>query len=65
MALEHAANVDGMYIDESENGLSFHKHGDLLLVSGGWHVLQGLCRKALPKGHGEIPLGYAGLYKSG
>jgi hypothetical protein len=49
MALEHAANVDGMYIDESENGLSFHKHGDLLLVSGGWHVLQDFAAKRYPK----------------
>ena len=29
--------------------LSFHKHGDLLLVSGGWHVLQDFAAKRYPK----------------
>ena len=37
IALEHAANVDGMYIDEAENGLSFRNYGDLLLIGGGGH----------------------------
>ena len=37
IALEHAANVDGMYIDEAEDGLSFRNYGDLLLIGGGGH----------------------------
>lgn len=37
IALEHAANVDGMYIDEAEDGLSFRNYGDLLLIGGEGH----------------------------
>ena len=37
IALEHAANVDGMYIDVAEDGLSFRNYGDLLLIGGGGH----------------------------
>ena len=37
LALENAAQVDGMYLDAAENGLSFRNHGDLLLVGGGGH----------------------------
>lgn len=37
IALEHATNVDGMYIDEAEDGLSFRNYGDLLLIGGGGH----------------------------
>lgn len=37
VALKNAANVDGMYIDEDSNGLSFRNFGDLLLMGGGAH----------------------------
>lgn len=37
IALENAPNVDGMYIDEAEHGLSFRNYGDLLLLGGGGH----------------------------
>lgn len=37
LALEGAGQVDGMYIDEAEGGLSFRNYGDLLLLTGGAH----------------------------
>ena len=37
MALRNVQNVDGMYIDESDTGLSFRSYGDLLLLGGGGH----------------------------
>lgn len=37
IALENAAEIDGMYMDEDEKGLSFRNSGDLLLVGGGAH----------------------------
>lgn len=37
LALEHAADVEGMYLDEAENGLSFRNAGQLLLLGGGGH----------------------------
>lgn len=37
IALSNAQNVDGMYIDEAEHGLSFRNYGDLLLLGGGGH----------------------------
>ncbi len=37
LALKNAAQVDGMYVDESKKGLSFRNYGDLLLVGGGSH----------------------------
>lgn len=37
IALEHAADVGGMYVDESKTGLSFRNVGDLLLLGGGGH----------------------------
>lgn len=36
-ALEGAQNVDGMYVDESDNGFSFRNQGELLLLGGGGH----------------------------
>ena len=35
IALEGAQDVDGMYVDESEGGLSFRNHDGLLLLGGG------------------------------
>lgn len=37
LALENAPNVEGIYIDEAQNGLSFRNHQNLLLVGGGGH----------------------------
>lgn len=37
IALENAQDVDGMYIDEAEHGLSFRNYGNLLLLGGGGH----------------------------
>ncbi len=37
LALRGARNVDGMYVDESDTGLSFRSYGDLLLLGGGAH----------------------------
>ena len=37
IALKGAQNVDGMYVDESDTGLSFRSYGDLLLLGGGGH----------------------------
>ena len=37
IALRGAQNVNGMYVDESDTGLSFRSYGDLLLLGGGGH----------------------------
>lgn len=37
LGLRNAADVDGMYVDEDEKGLSFRNYGDLLLLGGGTH----------------------------
>jgi FAD dependent oxidoreductase./Rieske [2Fe-2S] domain. len=37
VAVQNAAQVDGMYVDESQNGMSFRNYKDLLLVGGGDH----------------------------
>ena len=37
LALKGAKNVCGMYVDESDTGLSFRSYGDLLLLGGGGH----------------------------
>lgn len=37
IALKGAADVDGMFIDENNNGFSFRNYNDLLLVGGGGH----------------------------
>ncbi len=37
IALEDAPPLDGMYLDEQENGLSFHSYGKYLLLGGGGH----------------------------
>lgn len=37
VALKNAPNVNGMYVDEAETGMSFRNHGDLLLLGGGDH----------------------------
>lgn len=37
IALEHAPQVDGMYLDEAQNGMSFRNYENLLLIGGGDH----------------------------
>jgi len=37
IALKGAQNPNGMYVDESDAGLSFRTYGDLLLLGGGGH----------------------------
>ena len=37
LALENGPNVEGMYLDAAENGLSFRMFGDKLLLGGGGH----------------------------
>ena len=37
IALKGAQNVVGMYVDESDTGLSFRNYGELLLLGGGGH----------------------------
>ena len=37
IALKNAAQVDGMYVDEAQCGMSFRNYGDLLLIGGGDH----------------------------
>jgi len=37
LALENAANVDGMYVDADTSGLSFRNYDNLLLLGGGSH----------------------------
>lgn len=37
IALEHAPDVQGMYVDAAETGMSFRNHQALLLVGGGDH----------------------------
>ena len=51
LALKDAQTVKGMYVDESETGLSFRGCGDLLLLGGGGHRTgkQGGCWQELVK----------------
>ena len=37
IALENAADVNGMYVDESKTGMSFRNYGKYLLLGGGGH----------------------------
>ncbi len=37
IALKHAAQLNGMYIDEAKQGLSFRNYKDFLLIGGGSH----------------------------
>ncbi len=37
IALEHAPQVDGMYVDDAQSGMSFRNYKHLLLVGGGDH----------------------------
>lgn len=58
IALEHAADVNGMYIDAAKGGLSFRNYGNLLLLGGGggrtgtkhgnWHMLREFAASSYP-----------------
>ncbi len=37
IALENADRLDGMYVDEAKDGMSFRNYKDLLLIGGGGH----------------------------
>lgn len=37
LALENAANLNGMYLEETQNGMSFRNYSNLLLIGGGDH----------------------------
>lgn len=37
LALENAPQIDGMYVDEAEKGMSFRNSGNYLLIGGGDH----------------------------
>lgn len=37
IALKGAPKINGMYVDESDTGLSFRSYGDLMLLGGGGH----------------------------
>lgn len=37
IALDNASEIDGMYLDEKEDGLSFRNYRNLLLIGGGDH----------------------------
>lgn len=62
IALENADNVKGMYVDESDKGLSFRNYKNLLLLGGGahrtgkqggnWQELERFARKHYP--HSKI-----------
>ncbi len=75
VAMENAGNVDGMYLGEGEEGLSFRNQGRYLLLGGGGHrtgkksrgmVAPGSLRQC-PLSHVPDPvlLGGPGLYEPG
>lgn len=59
LALKNAPRMEGMYVDEAKNGLSFRSYGDLLLLGGGshrtgkkggaWRELESFAEKYYPK----------------
>ncbi|MBQ8850014.1 MAG: FAD-dependent oxidoreductase [Clostridia bacterium] len=58
LALKNAPNVNGMYVDENETGMSFRNYNGLLFVGGGshrtgksggnWNVLEEFYKKNYP-----------------
>ena len=51
VAIKGARQINGMYVDELDTGLSFRSYGDLLLLGGGGHRTgkQGGCWRELEK----------------
>lgn len=58
-AFENADNLNGMYIDEAQNGMSFKNYKDLLIIGGsshrtgknkkGWHEIRDFAQKHYSK----------------
>ncbi|MCL2634018.1 MAG: FAD-dependent oxidoreductase [Oscillospiraceae bacterium] len=58
IALENTPDIDGMYLEETQDGLSFRNYGNLLLIGGGdhrtgslggkWRVLRRFAKKYYP-----------------
>lgn len=58
IAFENAPDIDGMYLEEKENGLSFRNHENLLIIGGGdhktgkkggnWQVLRDFAKHTYP-----------------
>ncbi len=74
LALEHGPQIGGMYVDEAQTGLSFRNAGTYLLLGGGGHrtgkqnelaAAAGVCRPALSRRPGALPLGGPGLHEPG
>ena len=73
IGLENAAKLDGMYIDEAENGFSFRNYDDKLILGGPGHrtgenkyggyydVLRSKAVDLFPNSR-EMPLVCSGLY---
>lgn len=61
IAVKNAQDVNGMYLDEKENGLSFRNYEDYLLIGGGDHrtgqkgegyrAAEDFCKKHFPDAH--------------
>jgi len=61
LALEHAPNIDEMYLDEAQTGFSFRSYGNQLLLGGsshrtgktgrGWAALETFYKSYYPKAH--------------
>ncbi|MEA4833334.1 MAG: FAD-dependent oxidoreductase [Oscillospiraceae bacterium] len=59
IALENAQNVDGMYVDQAQCGMSFRNYEDMLLIGGGdhrtgknggnWNELRGFASRHYPE----------------
>lgn len=51
IAYENARNLEGMYVDEAMNGMSFRNYGELLFIGGGDHRTgkQGGCWKEIER----------------
>ena len=59
IALKNAPDVDGMYLDEAQTGMSFRNYKDLLLIGGGahrtgkkgggWQTLRDFARRHYPQ----------------
>lgn len=75
VALENGPDVDGMYVDEAQTGLSFRNNGNLLLLGGGDHRTgkagrelegaAGVRPAALSQCPGTVSLGHSRLYEPG
>lgn len=64
IAVSGAENLDGMYIDEAQDGMSFRNYDDLLFIGGGghktgknggnWRVLREFVKKYYPSANEEF-----------